>query len=359
MAEEVDKESKTEDPTPRRREEARKLGQVPFSPELVGGVLLLAGMIGLSTMGRSIGGTMLDVFRTDLVRLVAEDFGPAEATALMARATVRALYAMLPLFGLLLVVGIAASVVQVGFQVTPERMEVNFDKLNPVTGAGRLFSSAAAVKGLITLLKVAGLAGMAYWVVEGRLGQLYGVTHDRLAGAVGTAWALTVRLALYLAGAIAAVGLIDYIFQRRRFEASLRMTKQELKEELKQEEGDPQLKARMRQLARERARRKMLAEVPKSTVVVTNPTHVACALRYDTAQDAAPVLVAKGAGAFARRIAEVATQAGVLVLERPELARAIYTGVKEGQAVPGPLFRAVAEVIAFVYRLRGITAGVR
>ena len=134
------------------------------------------------------------------------------------------------------------------------------------------------------------------------------------------------------------------------------MTKQEIKDEQKQEEGDPQIKARIRQIARERAKRKMLSEVPKATVILTNPTHYAVALRYAPGRDETPVVVAKGAGVFAQAIAKRARETNVPVIERPELARSLYSSVKEGRAIPGPLFRAVAEVIAFVYRLRGISA---
>ncbi|MBX9578682.1 MAG: flagellar biosynthesis protein FlhB, partial [Gemmataceae bacterium] len=353
MADEVDQESKTEDPTPRRREEARRQGQVPFSAELVGSLVTLAGVVGLIEVGPDVGATMLDVFRHDLPRLLHPEFGPAEARELFARTAVRVLGALAPFLGLLVAVGVGASLVQVGFQVNTEKLEPNFDKLNPATGAGRLFSVQALVRGLLTLLKVAALAGVAYLVVDRRGGAITGIGRDRLPGAVQSAWAVTMRLAVYLSAAVAGVAVLDYLYQRRRFEQSLRMTRQELKEELKQEEGDPQIKARVRQIQRERSRRRMLAEVPKASVVVTNPTHYAVALRYDAGRDAAPVVVARATGPFARRVAALARDSGVPVLERPTLARALYAAVREGQPIPGPLFRAVAEVLAFVYRLRG------
>ncbi|MDB5312210.1 MAG: flhB 1 [Gemmataceae bacterium] len=353
MAEEVDEESKTEDPTPRRREEARRQGQVPFSSEAVGSVVLLAGVVGLMNLGPAVGATMLDVFRHDLPRVFHPEFGPEEAQALIARVATRVLTALAPLLGLLVAVGAAAGVAQVGFQINTERLELNFDKLNPATGWKRLFSVSALVRGLLTILKVVALAGVAYWVVERRAGVITTISRDRVGGAAAAAWAVVLQLALYLSAAVALVAVLDYLHQRRRFEQSLRMTKQELKEELKQEEGDPQVKARIRQIQRERTRRRMMAEVPKATVVITNPTHFAVALRYDPARDAAPVVVAKGTGPFAKRIADLARAHAVPVLERPPLARALYSGVKEGQPIPGPLFRAVAEVLAFVYRVRG------
>ena len=354
MAEEVDPESKTEDPTPRRREEARRKGRVPFSAELVGSLVTLAGVLGLMYIGPSVWDALITIFRSDLPRAGRGEFGTAEAAELIGRTGLRALAAMLPFFGLLLAVGVGAAVAQVGFQLNTEKLEPDLDKLNPANGLGRLFSVAALVRGLLTLLKVVALAGVAYVVLNGRGGLIASLgMSPRLAAVTPVAWSLITRLALYLSGAVAVVAVFDYAYQRRRFEQGLRMTKEELKQELKQEEGDPQIKARVRQIARERAQRKMLTEVPKATVVVTNPTHYAVALRYDAARDAAPVVVAKGKGAFALRIARLARDSGVPVLERPPLARALHAGVKEGQPIPGALFRAVAEVLAFVMKLRG------
>jgi flagellar biosynthetic protein FlhB len=163
------------------------------------------------------------------------------------------------------------------------------------------------------------------------------------------------RLAAFLAGVLALIGIADFIYQKRRFENSLRMTKQEVKDEMKREEGDPMIKARIRQLGRERARRRMLAAVPKATVVITNPLHLAVALRYEQGKGkSAPVLVAKGAGALARRIVAIARQHGVPVFERPPLAQALYKNVPEDKEIPQALFKVVAEILALVYRLRGI-----
>lgn len=326
---------------------------MPFSAEVVGSLVTLAGVVGLIEIGPDVAATMLDVFRHDLGRLLHPEFGAPEARELFVRTAVRVLGALAPFLGLLVAVGVGASIAQVGFQVNTEKLEPDFSKLNPATGAGRLFSVQALVRGLLTLLKVVALAAVAYLVVERRGGIITGLGRDRLPGAVQSAWAVTMRLAVYLSAAVAAVAVLDYLYQRRRFEQSLRMTRQELKEELKQEEGDPQIKARIRQLQRERSRRKMLAEVPKATVVVTNPTHYAVALRYNPGRDAAPVVVARATGGFAKRVMSLARESGVPVLERPTLARALYAAVREGQPIPGPLFRAVAEVLAFVYRLRG------
>ncbi len=351
MAEEIDQESKTEDPTPRRREEARRRGQVPFSAELVGSLVLFAGVLGLTYIGPNVWDSLLNVFRHDLPRASRADFDIEAAVELMSRTGLRALAALLPFFALLLVVGVASCIAQVGFQINTEKLEPNFDKLNPVNGLGRLFSVAAMVRGGLTILKVLALAAVTYFVLDGRGGLIAALGRGQIAGATPVAWAIVMKLALYLTAAVALVAVFDYAYQRRRFEMSLRMTKEELKQELKQEDGDPLIKARIRQIARERTKRKMLTEVPKATVVITNPTHYAVALRYDPNRDDAPVVVAKGKGAFAKRIAKLARDSGVPILERPPLARALQS-IREGQPIPGALFRAVAEVLAFVMKLR-------
>lgn len=353
MAEDVDQESKTEDPTPRRREEARKQGQVPFSAELVGSLVLLAGIVGLGYIGPALWSAMKHVFRQDLAQSFREDLDSASAAELFARTATRVLIALLPFLGALLAVGILASVAQTGFQINTEKLSPDLDKLNPANGLGRLFSTSALVKGLFTLVKVAALGLVAYLILEGRAGVLLALSRGQLGYAAPAAWALVERLALYMAGSVAGVAIFDYLYQRYKFEQSLRMTKEEVKREFKEEEGDPEVKARQKQLARERIKRKMLSAVPTATVVVTNPTHYAVALRYDPkAGDDTPIVVARGTGQFAKRIAKAARENGVMVVERPPLARALV-GVKEGQAVPAGLFRAVAEVIAFVYKLRG------
>jgi flagellar biosynthetic protein FlhB len=353
VAEEVDQESKTEDPTPRRREEARRQGRVPFSAELVGSAVLFAGVMGLVYLGPTIWETMIGIFRHDLGRLIHDEFEQEMARELLQRTTLEVIIALMPFFGLLLAAGTGASMLQVGFQINTEKLELDFDRLNPTNGFGRLFSVASLVRGLLTLLKIFALAFVAFSIIEGRGVVLKSLSTDRLSGATAAGWAIVLRLAIYLSTAVTLVSVLDYLYQRYKFEQSLKMTKQELKEEVKREEGDPQIKGRIRQIQRDRARRRMLAEVPKATVVVTNPSHYAVALRYDVPRDNAPIVVAKATGPLARRIAELARRHSIPVLERPQLARAIYGSVREGQSIPGPLFRAVAEVLAFVYRVRG------
>jgi len=212
--EDVDLESKTEEASPKRREEARKQGQVPFSQELVGAVVLLAAVLGLNWFGGSIGDSMLQIVRADLLNIFESDqhdITPAVVQLIFARVAVRMGLAVAPWFGVMLLGGVAASVVQAGLQFTPERLELKPERLNPADGAKKLFSTAALVKGGLAILKVLAMAGMAYWVFEGRIGVILGIGHRELAGAAGEAWGLVTRMALYLAAATALARMKCFI----------------------------------------------------------------------------------------------------------------------------------------------------
>lgn len=353
MAEEG--QDRTEPASPRRREEARKQGQVAFSPDFLGSAVLLAGVVGLSWLGPAVAGGITAEIRETFRQRMPAELGPAETAAMLGRLFLRFVVAVGPLLALLLAAGVATSVVQVGFHVTPERLGPNFERLSPAAGMAKLFSVAALVKGLLALVKIGVLGSLVLVVLRSRAGVFAALGHGDAGAAAGLGWQLMMRLAAHLAVAIAVLGVVDFAYQRYRLESSLRMTRQELKEELKREEGDPEMKARRRQRQRELAKRRMLNDVPRATLVLTNPTHVAVALRYQRGVMRAPKVVARGAGDLARRIAETARRHGVPVLERPALARALYRGVEIDHEVPPELFVAIAEVVAFVYRLRGIT----
>lgn len=351
MAEE-EGQQRTEEPTPRRREEAAKRGQVPFSPELTAAAVLMAGVLILMVSGGAVGDRLLDVFRSDF-RALPRELSVSEAEELGGRLFGRMTAVLGAFFVVAVVAAIGAAVAQLGFRVLPERLAPDLDRISPAAGLARLFSAQSAKRALLSLLKAGALAVIAWLVIRSRAGEILGLSRGSAKEAVSNGWDVCLRLLLYLAGALLAVGVVDYVFQWRRIEAALRMTKQEVKEEIKREEGDPMIRARIRTLQRQRAQQRALASVPRATVVVTNPVHYAIALRYDRGADRAPVVVAKGAGVMARQISDVARRHAVPVLERPPLARALFAAVKEGQEIPPGLFRAVAEVIAFVFRLRG------
>jgi flagellar biosynthetic protein FlhB len=240
----------------------------------------------------------------------------------------------------------------VGFHVAPELLVPRWNRMSPAAGWSRMVSGASAMRGLMSLLKVAAVSVIAFWVLKGRANQIALLGAGSLSNALAQSWDIALRLALAIAAALVLVGLADYTFQRLRHEQSLMMSRQEVKEELRREEGDPHTRARIRRLAREVARKRMMDDVPRSTVVITNPTHLAIALRYDRGSMSAPRVVAKGAGAVAQRIVALARQHAVPVVERKPVAQALYKAVKIGQDIPAVLYYAVAEVLAYVYRLR-------
>jgi flagellar biosynthesis protein FlhB len=354
MATPEDLDSRTEPATQRRRDDARQEGRVTFSPELGGGLLLLASAVLLAAMARNVGGGLVDAVRDGLAGPRAETLAAADAADLLGQQYRRWLTLAGGMLGLLLVVGVATAVVQVGFHVAPDKMTLDFSRLAPADPLGKLVSGAALVRGGLALLKVTALGLLAWLVLHGRGGTLAAAGDGDAGHLAARGWELTLRLALAVAAALFVLGAADYGFQRFRFERALRMTRQEVKEELKREEGDPAVRARVRKMQREMARRRMMAAVPKATVVITNPTHVAVALRYERGAMAAPRVVAKGEGFVAERIMELARRHGVPLVQRPPLARALFKAVAVGQEIPLVLFQVVAEVLAYVYRLRGV-----
>ncbi len=351
MAEDADAEDKTEEPSQKRLDEARREGITQFSRDAVDAALLTAGVVGLMIYGPAIGTGLLELMRFDLGHLDYHELSQGRVQQIFANLLDRGLGLLGPLMVILVAVSVGACIAQVGFVITPEKLSPKFDQLNPAQGLSKLFSAAGTVKGLLAIAKILALGVIAYVIVRGRAAQIFNIGQGNLNSAQSTIWSLLLRLMLAMTVAIAIIGAIDYLYQRRRYLSGVRMTKDEAKREFKQEEGDPEIKARRRQMAREMVRRKMLAAVPKATVVVTNPTHYAVALQYDLGQEGAPIVTAKGTGGFARRIIEEAKQHNVTIIERPELARLIYKNVKEFTQIPQALFFVVAELISLVYRL--------
>jgi flagellar biosynthetic protein FlhB len=351
MAEELG-QSRTEAATPRRREEAREEGQVALSADLSTGLVLLAGLAVMAVAAQSMAVGLLGHVRFDLLHIWTGDFTPERVQSMFVSQFGRGMGLIGAIVGLVFVVALGMGVLQVGVHFVPGLAAFKWERLAPANGWSRMFSAGSAFRGLLALVKVAIVAGVLYWVLQGRATQIAGLTDASLASSTHQAWSIAVRLALAVAGALAILGLVDYLFQHWRHEQSLKMTRQELKEELKREEGDPQIKARVRKLQRDAAKKRMMDDVPRATVVITNPTHLAIALRYDRSTMTAPRVVAKGAGHIAQRIIDVARRHAVPVVERKPLAQALYKTVKIGQDIPAALYYVVAELFAYLYRLR-------
>ncbi|MEZ4388745.1 MAG: flagellar biosynthesis protein FlhB [Candidatus Krumholzibacteriia bacterium] len=351
MAEETAGE-RTESATPRRREKAREKGQVARSQEvssffvlLAGvGVLIATGPWCLEQLGRATGYLLGQ----------AHYLAPSDArgVAYLLRGNVQVLLTViLPLAGVVLVAGVGAGIMQVGLKVTPDAMGFKWSRLNPISGIGRFFKKRTFFELLKNLLKVGVIALLATLVIRRLLPELTATAPLPLDAILAIATSSYQSLMLVLLGFLALLAIMDWIFQKQEYEGELKMSKQELKEEHKEIEGDPQIKARIRAQQYEMARKRMLADVPRADVVVTNPTHLAIAIRYQ-AGSAAPVVLAKGADHLAARIREIAREHRIPVIENKPVARALYAEVEVGRMIPERLFQAVAEILAYVYRLK-------
>lgn len=345
-------QEKTEPPTPRRREQARRKGQVARTPELGTAVVLLAGFGLLSVWAAGASAALMDLVAEYLGGGVRFEASPGAVHGLFINMVLGAATVVAPFMAVALLVGVAAQLAQVGFLVTGDPLTPKLSRINPIEGFKRLVSRRALVNFLKSLAKILVVGYIAYLEVRRALDTLPELTSAPLTEAVAMVAGIALRIGLYIGAALLVIAGLDYWYQRQEHERSLRMARQEVKEELKQTEGDPQVRARIRRRQRELASRRMMQEVPTADVIITNPVHLAVALKYDQAVMEAPVVVAKGAGIVARRIKELAEEHGVPIVENVALARALYDGVELGQTIPVDLYQAVADVLAFVYRMR-------
>ena len=351
MAEESDLE-RTEPASQRRLEQARERGQVPRSPELSTFAVLLAAGGGMILMGGALVDSLERVMRAGLMLDRASAFDTDRMAAHLYEGAAAALIGFAPLFLLVALAAILAPMLVSGWLFTFQALQPDFSRLNPLNGLKRILSWHGAIELGKALLKTLVIGGVAAWVVWLERGEIVSLLAAPVEPALAHLGGLLGRTFLVIAGAFALIVAVDVPFQIWDHHRQLRMTKEEVRQELKETEGDPQLKARIRSLQREVARRRMMAEVPKADVVVTNPDHYAVALRYTEGTMRAPRVVAKGSLLVAERIVEVARDNGVPILRAPPLARALFAHAEPGRDIPSALYTAVAEVLAWVYQLR-------
>lgn len=348
-----EEQEKTESATPKRRREAREEGQVARSPEAVTVFVLGATLLGLWIGAQNLYAELGAVTRYALSQAYGPPLTRDGVVSLAITVTGALVRATLPVLIACVVGGLAGNLAQVGFVVSWTAMSPNFERLNPVSGLGNLFQASKLVELLKTFLKILVIGWAAYAALKGRW-QEFPFLSDLSAGALlGYILDISYRILKNCLLVYLFIALADYGFQKWQFEKKLRMTKEEVKEEFKETEGDPLIKSRIRSLQREMARRRMMAEVPKSDVVITNPTHYAVALRYDPAEMAAPQVSAKGADRIAQKIIAIAEENGVPRYQDPPVARALFQEAELGDPIPADLFQAVAEILAHVYRLSG------
>jgi flagellar biosynthetic protein FlhB len=352
MAEDQDDSQKTEEPTQKRLQDAREKGQVPMSREIgtwaTMSAILLVVVALAPGMVRDLSGALAGYLgRAHAIPMDGGNVGAllVDAAALLVKVLA------LPLL-LLAAVGVAATLIQTGGLVATEQMKPSLGKLSPMKGLTRMVSPKGLVefaKSVAKLFVVGAVIGWVLWPMMAGLEHYAGLD---MALVLGEAKELTVRMLVAVVVILTLVAAADVLYQRHAFRRQLMMSRQDLKEEFKQQEGDPAVKARLRQLRMEKARRRMMANVPKSDVVITNPTHFAVALKYDPGTMQAPVVVAKGADLLAHRIRELAREHDVPIVENPPLARALHASVEIDEEIPAEHYRAMAEVITYVFKLK-------
>lgn len=349
MAEDSDLE-RTEDPSPRRLEEARAKGQIARSQELVTFSVLITAVVAMMSLGGAIFDAMKRVMVANLrfERATIDDMD--QLLAHFSQACFDALMAVLPFAGAIAVAAVLASIVLSGWLFTWDAVSPKFSKLNPMSGLARIISVRSLVEMVKAILKsslIGGVAVATIWSEKGEVVQLIAMSPFE---SLAYLYQLIKFTMLMVVGSIAVIVLIDVPYQLWDYKRNLRMTKEEVKQEHKESEGDPQVKAKIRQLQMQAARQRMMSEIPKANVIVTNPTHYAVALRYDEKMTA-PQVVAKGSFLLAERIIEIGKDNKVPILRTPPLARALYHHAELGEDIPTGLYSAVAEVLAYIMQL--------
>ncbi|WP_378951853.1 flagellar biosynthesis protein FlhB [Pelosinus sp. sgz500959] len=342
---------KTEEATPKRKEEARQKGQVAKSMEINSVFVIVAAFLTLKVIGSYLYDQLAGYMKFIFSNLVLDDFTITSVQHVFIGFSIVFLKTALPVMCVIVVVALFINFMQVGFAFSLEPLMPNFDKINPLSGFGRLFSKRSLVELSKSLLKIAIVGGFVYRFMMKQTKQVPTLISSELIDSLHLTASLILDLVFNISTVLFILAVFDYMYQWWENQESMKMSKEDIKQEYKQAEGDPQLKGKIKERQRAMAMQRMMQDVPKADVVVTNPTHFAVALKYDQNM-LAPVVVAKGQNLIAQKIKDLAKEHKVPVVENKMLARALYAGVEISQPVPHELYQAVAEVLAYVYKLK-------
>lgn len=346
---------KSQEPTQYRRQQAREHGQVARSQDLGSAALLLGSLVAILWLGGSLANTLGMLAQRYLGGDAWLETDVASVTAEFAGLMANLAWAVLPLLCVMLVIAVAANVAQLGLLFLPEKLMPDITRIDPLRGFQRIFSLASVVRLFFGLIKVVLVAAVAYACLAGELSNLLALVGLELPQIGRSISESLLWTGIKIASALLLLALFDYGFQWWRQEQEIRMTTQEVREELKNLQGDPQITARRRAVQRQLILNRLSATVPKADVVITNPTELAIAVQYEPDTMAAPVVVAKGAGLLAQRIRKLALENGIPIVEKKPLAQALYKEVEINEPIPAKMYAAVAEVLAYVYQLKGKT----
>ena len=349
---------RTEDATPKRRSEAREEGNVAKSHELAGALTLLAMTLALwASVMHMLGQGKAVVGEALLSEAIARPFDSTQAAEFALRLALAAVQIGAPLVLIAWAAAALSHVVQIGWVFAPKAARPSFQKLNPLNGVKRIFGLSGLVKSSLDAVKVSVVVAIAVFTILEHAAEIVVLPYLSPMQGLGRVGDMMFDLALRVLAVLLVLGILDYLYQRWKHLSDLRMTKQQVKDEMKQSEGDPEVKRRRMRIQRQIAMQRISSAVPKADVVVTNPEHISIAIQYDAALMGAPKVVAKGADYIALRIRQIALQHEIPIVERKPLARALYKQVAVNQEIPPAFFKAVAEILAYVYRLSGKMAG--
>ncbi|WP_024866511.1 flagellar biosynthesis protein FlhB [Butyrivibrio sp. FCS014] len=359
FAEDANGAEKSEEPTSKKLDDARKEGQVAKSQEVATAFSLMALFlilrIGYGFMGTNFQNLFSRIYNNiPNVARTYEGYIPVELLrSLLTNAIFTMFIISAPFFIIAFIIAFVSDLVQVGFKPTSKPLQPKLSKLNPISGMKKIFSTRKLFELGKSILKLVIMGAVIYSFFTGRTESLFLLYDIPLKQAIGLMGSLIIDLGIRLAAAYIVIAAIDLIYQRRKFHKDMMMTKQEVKDEYKNSEGDPAVKGAQKRRMMEASRRRMMQQLPEADVVITNPTHFAVAIKYDADENDAPIVVAKGADYLAQKIKEVARENNVEIVENKPLARMLYTNVEVGELVPPELYKAVAEVLAYVYHLQG------
>jgi flagellar biosynthetic protein FlhB len=349
----IDKDQeRTEQASPKRREEARNKGQVAKSPEVASAAILLACTIFFYFGSGGMVERLMDLTSWTLRESGTTAVSLNTINALIWGWTWKLFLVMAPLQLTVVIAGLLANYIQIGFIFSTETLAPKFEKIDPIKGFQRLFALRSLVELVKSLLKMAIVTAVVWFTLKDELPNMIPLMDESLGGILLYTGRISFKILITTCWILIVLAILDYLYQRWEFEKGIRMSHQEVKDEYKQTEGNPVIKSRIRRIQREAARKRMMANVPKADVVITNPTHLAVAIRYDPENMYAPTVVAKGAGFVAERIREIAAAHGVPVIENKPVAQLLYRTIDVDQAIPEDLYRAVAEILAYVYGLK-------
>lgn len=348
-------QEKTEQATPKRRQESREKGQLAKSKEVSSALILLASLgifffLG-SWMFWRLSGFMGGVFQ-NLGTLRLESI--PKSCAFLSKVFRQIFIILMPLMLAVLIAGIAGNLAQVGFLFTGKPLSPDFSKINPIKGMKKIISLRSLMELVKSVIKIFFVGGIAFLVVRGELENIPALIQMSVGEILAFVGKVSFKICFYTCLALIVLAVLDYAFQRWQHEKDLKMTKQEVKEERKQSDGDPKIKARIRKVQMEMSQRRMMEAVPEATVIITNPTRLAIALKFEADKMIAPRVIAKGAGFIAGRIREIAKEKGIPIVEHKPLAQTLFKATEIGDFIPVDLYRAVAEILAYVYRLKGM-----